>query len=693
MTARGTQARGPSGPAWTAAILLGVVLLTLAHGSAGAADAGRSVRSPDGRVSVTVSVVDGRPLYQVRRDGDEIIRASRLGFRFQNAPSMVDGFEVSEFSERSFDETWKPVWGKASTVLNMYNEMSVTLRETGGSARVLELVFRAYDDGVAFRYRIPEQPGFEEIEISDEATEFRFAGDHTTWWIRADYESYEHLWHETPLSELGSANTPVTMRAASGLHISIHEANLTDYAGMTLAWVDGDPLALRCELVPWPDGVKVRGRAPLVTPWRTIQLGDTPGDLVVSHLIQNLNEPCVIEDTSWIRPMKYVGIWWSLHIGKETWHEGPTHGATTENAKRYIDFASRHGIPGLLIEGWNTGWDKWGGFGAFDFVTSYGDFDLAEVVRYGREKGVSIIGHHETGGDVPGYEEKLEEAFAMYERVGVPAVKTGYAGGIYPRGQHHHGQWMVRHYRRVVEEAARRHIMLDVHEPIKPTGVSRTYPNMMTREGVRGMEYNAWSVGNPPEHTTILPFTRMLAGPLDYTPGIFDVLFEEHKPDNRVHTTLVKQLALYVVLESPLQMAADLPENYEGHPAFEFIERVPVTWDETIVPDAAIGDYAVFARRSGTSWFVGAVTDEEARVLRLPLSFLSPGVDYAVRIFADGPDADWESNPLSYEIGSALLDQGTWLVLPLAAGGGFAAEIRPASDEERASLDRYEPPF
>ncbi len=677
-----------------AVLVLGVSLMAQAQGAGDSRAVERRACSPDGRICVTFTLAeDGSPGYAVSRDGAEVIRPSLLGFRFREAPPMVSGFELAGSAEGSFDETWHPVWGKTSTARNHYNELTVSLREVGEPHRLMDLSFRIFDDGVAFRYVLPEQPALGDVEITEEVTEFRFAGDHTTWSIRADYDSYEHLFREMPLSELSTANTPVTMRTDSGLHLAIHEADLTDYAGMTLSWVENDPLALRCELVPWPDGVKVRGTTPISSPWRTIQLGETAGDLVESTMILNLNEPCALDDTSWIRPMKYVGIWWAMHIGKWTWHQGPEHGATTEHAKRYIDFASSHGIPGLLIEGWNTGWDKWGGYGAFDFVTPYPDFDLDEVVRYARERGVSIIGHHETGGDVPGYEKMLDEALDLYARVGVPAVKTGYAGGIYPRGQHHHGQWMVRHYRRVVEAAAARRIMLDVHEPIKPTGIERTYPNMMTREGVRGVEYNAWSDGNPPEHTTILPFTRMLAGPLDYTPGIFDLTFDEYKPDNRVHTTLAKQLALYVVLESPLQMAADLPQNYEGHPAFEFIEDVPTTWDETRVLDAAIGDFAIFARRLGASWYLGAVTDEDARVFRVPLDFLEPGTIYLARVFADGEDADWEANPSSYEIRSALVDQDAWLTMPLAAGGGYAAEVRPATEAERAAVEWYEPPF
>jgi alpha-glucosidase len=466
-----------------------------------------------------------------------------------------------------------------------------------------------------------------------------------------------------------------------GLFVSIHEADLTDYAGMTLVPDPGAPggTALRAELVPWPDGVtRVMGRTPFVTPWRTIQIARRPGELLESNLILNLNEPCTIEDTSWIRPMKYVGIWWGMHIGKYSWHEGPDHGATTENAKRHIDFAAARGIGGVLVEGWNTGWNRWGARGAFDYVTSYPDFDLEEVAAYARERGIALIGHHETGGDAEDYEARVDEALDLYARLGVTAVKTGYAGGIYPRGQHHHGQWMVQHYRTVVKKAAERRIMLDVHEPIKDTGISRTYPNMMTREGVRGMEYNAWSEGNPPEHTTVLPFTRMLSGPLDYTPGIFDITFDEHKPDNRVHSTRARQLALYVVLFSPLQMAADLPENYDGDPAFEFIGHVPVTWDETRGLDSRIGDYVVVARRSGEEWFLGALTDERERLLRVTLGFLDEGRHYDARVFKDGRTAHWEHNPLPVEIETIDVRGGETLSLDLAPGGGQAIWFRPS---------------
>jgi alpha-glucosidase len=481
------------------------------------------------------------------------------------------------------------------------------------------------------------------------------------------------------------------MRTKQGLYISIHEAALTDYAGMMLARAGGesfDPLGgiqYGTSLVPWPDGSKVAGHTPFKTPWRTIQIATWPGGLVESSLILNLNDPPdpeIFKDTSWIRPMKYIGIWWGMHIGKYTWHTGPRHGATTENAKLYIDFASKHGIPGVLIEGWNTGWDRWGQEGAYDHVTPYDDFDLDEVVRYGRQKGVSIIGHHETGGDVPTYERQIDFAFRLYRDAGISAVKTGYAGKIRPSGQHHHGQWMVNHYRMVVEKAAKYQVVLDVHEPIKPTGLSRTYPNMMTREGARGMEYNAWSEGNPPEHETILPFTRMLAGPLDYTPGIFDLTFDEYKPQNRVRSTLARQLALYVVLYSPLQMAADLIENYEGKPAFDFIAEVPVDWDETRVLNGEIGDFVTIARRSGESWYIGSITDEAERVLTARLSFLQSGTTYRARIYADTPDTHWETNPTGIEIRDELVDAGTILTLQLAGAGGQAISITPVESAD-----------
>ncbi len=508
--------------------------------------------SPDEKITIDFLLQDGRPSYRVTYNSQELIHPSSLGFRFKNAASLTDGFTILETKQETVDEAWKPVWGTVNQIRNHYNQLSVKLQEEAAPQRQLHLHFRAYNDGVAFRYGLPVQPNLSDFEITSEETFFHFNADHSTWWVRNDYDSYEHLYKNTPLSEVESVNTPFTLKTEDGLSISIHEANLTDYAGMTLEPVEGLDYGLKAVLVPWPDGVKVKAVAPHQSPWRTIQIANKPGDLIESHLIQNLNEPCAIKDVSWIKPMIYMGIWWGMHIDKYTWHAGEKHGATTENAIRYIDFASKHGIPALLIEGWNLGWESWlQDTVKFDFLNSYPDFDLEKVVSYGREKSVYIIGHHETGGNVPDYELQMDSAFALYARLGIPAVKTGYAGKIIPEGQHHHGQWMVNHYRKVVELAAKYRITIDAHEPIKPTGISRTYPNMMTREGVRGMEYNAWSDGNPPEHTTIIPFTRMLAGPLDYTPGIFDLTFDEYKKENRVYSTLANQLALYVILYSP----------------------------------------------------------------------------------------------------------------------------------------------
>ena len=638
-----------------------------------------SVNSPDERLEVSFSLVDGEPHYEVAYDGTVIIRPSAMGFTFRRAHPMKKGFTIGGTWKREFGEIWKPAWGQTSEIKNHFNELEVRLKEKKTPNRTMNIIFRVFDDGVGFRYELPEQDNLKDFEIMSEETHFAFVGNHTTWWIPADFDSYEHLYSQTPLDAVQAVNTPVTMKTKDGLYISLHEANLTDYAGMTLSSVREEIYSLKASLVPWPDGSKVKGSTPFKTPWRTIQISTWPGGLVESSLILNLNEPCVIADTSWIKPMKYIGIWWGMHIGKYSWHEGPDHGATTENAKRYIDFAGRHGIPAVLIEGWNTGWDRWGQEGAYDHVTPYPDFDIEEVLRYAGEKGVSIIGHHETGGDVATYDRRIEFAFRLYKDLGIHAVKTGYAGRICPRGQYHHGQWMVNHYRMVVEKAAQYKIMLDVHEPIKPTGVSRTYPNMMTREGVRGTEFNAWSEGNPPEHVTILPFTRMLAGPLDYTPGIFDPAFDEYKPDNRIRSTLANQLALYVILYSPLQMAADLIENYEDHPAFEFIKEVPVDWDETRVLNGEIGDYLTIARRKGDAWYVGSITDENARALAVDLAFLERGRVYRAKVYADAPDSDFDTSPSAYEIREQQVTRDTILNVRLARGGGQAMVLSPSN--------------
>jgi alpha-glucosidase len=503
------------------------------------------------------------------------------------------------------------------------------------------------------------------------------------------------LYSNSPVSLLDSVQTPLTMQTQDGrTFVVIHEADLVDYARMSLAGHKMENRTLHAALAAWADGIKVRGRTPFVTPWRTIQLADRAIDLAPSVLGLNLNPPNVLPSTDWIHPMKYVGIWWGMHLGKLTWSSGPNHGATTARAKQYIDFAAANGFGGVLVEGWNTGWDgDWiDNRNAFSFTHSYPDYDLAEVARYAQSKGVRLIVHNETSGGIANYERQLDSAFTLYHALGLDAIKTGYVTDTAGGGNSHWSQYMVRHYRHVVETAARYHIMVDVHEPIHDTGERRTWPNMMSREGARGQEYNAWGGegGNPPEHETNLFFTRMLAGPFDFTPGIFDILerssgHAKTPEEPRVRTTLAKQLALYVVLYSPVQMAADLIENYEGQPAFQFIRDVAVDWDTTVALEGAIGDYVIVARRQRDSaqWFVGAITDEFARSFDVPLRFLAPGRRYMADIYADGPGADWRDNPLPVTISHRVVTSLSTLHIAMAPGGGQAIRIRPVGGAAR----------
>jgi alpha-glucosidase len=670
------------------------------------------VSSPDGKIRVTFALQDGVPVYQVSYDGKDVILPSKLGFVFKADEPLNRNLRIATSETTSFDETWTQPWGEVKDIRNHYNELRVHLEEKTDTHRKMTLVFRVYDDGLGFRYELPKQERLTSFEIMDEQTEFVLTDNHQAWWIPAYRpQRYEYLYRKSPISffrsnTLDAVHTPLTMETADGLYLTIHEATLTDYASMTLAGAENNTLL--ADLVPWSDGVKVKGSTPLKTPWRTIQIAEDPGELITSYLILNLNEPNKLGDVSWVKPRKYVGIWWAMHLGIWTWGSGPRHGATTEHAKQYIDFAAQYGLPGVLVEGWNYGWDgDWTKYGfKFLYTTPYPDFDIDEVTAYATAKGVKLIGHHETAGAVANYERQLEEAFQYYRDLGVDTVKTGYVAwgqGIERRDEEnnviglewHHGQFMVQHYRKVVETAAKHGIMLDVHEPIKDTGIRRTYPNMLTREGARGQEYNAWDDqgGNPPEHTTILPFTRMLAGPMDFTPGIFDLLFEDARPNNRVNTTLAKQLALYVVLYSPLQMAADLPQNYQDQPALQFIRDVPVDWQDTQVLHAQIGDYVTIARqdRNSDDWYIGSITDEEGRVLDAPLDFLDPDCKYVAEIYADGASAHWESNPLSIDIHQVLIDRDTTLTLELAPGGGQAVRLRPATEDEIGQVPPYQP--
>jgi alpha-glucosidase len=648
------------------------------------------VASPDGRNEVSVGVREGTLWYSVRRNGQNVMLPSRLGFAFRGGDSLRSGLAITGSSRASADETWTQPWGEVARVRDQHNELRVQVAEQGGRNRRFDVVFRAFDDGVGFRYELGES--FGEFEMMEELTEFAFADNGRAWWIPSNQpepDRQEILYESSPVSRVDSAHTPFTVQMTNGTQVVIHEANLVDYAGMYLARTSNR--TMQSTLARWADGVAVRGRAPFVTPWRTIQMADRPEDLSPSLLTLKLNPPSRIANTDWIHPMKYNGIWWGMHINLETWGSGPKHGATTANTRRYLDFAAANGFGGTLVEGWNLGWDEdWFNTmqATFSFTQPYPDFDLPAIAAYARSKGLTLIGHHETATKIDNYERQLDSAMALYERVGVRAVKTGYVGDKTEHGHAHQSQFMVRHHRRVIETAARHGITVDVHEPIKDTGERRTWPNMMSREGSRGMEYNAWGGegGNPPEHETILFFTRMLAGPMDFTPGIFDLLLQSangtpRRPeDSRPRTTLAKQLALYVVLYSPLQMAADLPQNYEGQPAFQFIRDVAVDWDTTIVLEGQIGDYVVVTRKAKArdEWFLGAITDEEARTFDVPLSFLPAGRRYVAEIYADGPGANWRDNPLPVAITRREVDSSATLRIEMAPGGGQAVRIRPA---------------
>jgi alpha-glucosidase len=652
------------------------------------------LESPDRRNTVFVAVREGNLYYMVQRDGRTIILPSRLGFQFRGARALGDSLRLVNSTRNTVDNTWTQPWGEVARVRDNHNELKVEVVETVSPGRRFYAAFRAFNDGVAFRYEFPAQPGLGEFVISEERTEFTFADDARAWWIRSDVprlDRSEMLYSSSPMSVIDSIQTPLTAETRDGkTFIVIHEANLVNYARMNLAGGRDQNRTLRAALAPHAGGDKVRGRTPFNTPWRTIQLADRAIDLAPSVLGLNLNPPNVLPDVSWIKPMKYVGIWWGMHINTMTWHSGPKHGATTENTKRYIDFAAANGIGGVLVEGWNTGWDgDWiNNRNAFSFTQAYPDYNLTELAAYAKSKGVKLIAHNETSGGIQNYERQMEEAFALYQSLGIDAIKSGYVTDTTSEGHSHHSQFMVNHYRKVIETAAKYKIMLDVHEPVHDTGERRTYPNMMSREGARGQEYNAWAGdgGNPPEHETILFFTRMLAGPMDFTPGVFDILIERgtgrpRRPDeSRIRTTLAKQLALYIVLYSPLQMAADLPENYERQPAFQFIRDVAVDWDETRVLEGRIGDYVVVARKAKNSpeWFLGAITDEEGRSFDIPLSFLPKGASYVAEVYADGPKAHWLTNPLPVAISRQNVTAGSRLRVVLAPGGGQAVRIRPA---------------
>jgi len=676
------------------------------------------VASPSSNISIEFLLKnDGSPNYIVKHKDNIVIDTSKMGFDFKDQEPFLNGFKIIETKSNTVNEDWEMPWGEQRIVHNNYNELVVKLEEEGAANRKLNIYFKAYNDGIGFRYEFPKQEKLDSLIIIDENTQFKLKGDHTCWWIPGDWDIYEHLYSTTKFSEIdaitkrnhpnlgqthipeNAVNTPVTMRTVGGLHLSFHEANLTDYAGMTLK-VNKENLSMYSELVGSDRfGYKVKRELPFKTPWRTIQISETAKDLISSNLIVNLNEPNKIGDISWFKPMKYVGIWWEMHLGVSTWDMGATqdmssfnekkkvgkstHGATTKNAKKYIDFASKNNIKGLLVEGWNTGWEHWIGFedreGVFDFVTPYSDYDLKEVVRYGKEKGVELIMHHETSAAPRTYDKQLDTAYALMKKLGIHSVKTGYVGRIIPKGEFHHGQWMVNHYRKVIETAVKYNVAINAHEPIKATGIRRTYPNAIAREGLRGQEFNAWASdgGNPPEHLSIVAFTRMLAGPIDFTPGVFEISLK-NKPNNKVNTTIAHQLALYVVVYSPIQMACDLPENYEGNNALQFISDVGVDWEQTKILNGEIGDFVTIARKEKEtgSWFVGSITDEEKREITINFDFLDSSNEYEAIIYKDGADAHWNDNPTSYEIEKVVITKNMEKSFLLKEGGGLAISLK-----------------
>ncbi|MBO5847804.1 MAG: glycoside hydrolase family 97 protein [Bacteroidales bacterium] len=678
------------------------------------------VSSPDKNIRLAFNIDnEGFMSYNIKVNDSIFIDDSQLGFEAKDGLNLSNSFEIIKTEFSSKDETWNQIWGENKTIRNHYNEMAVHLANIDSTYLVIR--FRLFNDGLGFRYeyRIKDT---DKIILTDELTTFNIKENGVSWSIPASFETYELLYRTLPLNEVEDANTPFTFKTtrpqdykttslsvnesisseseseSESIYASIHEAALTDFPEMTLGLhqskderlkAKGKSRQFKVQLAPYPDKTKaIFEKDNFISPWRTIQISDKAVGLINSNLILNLNEPCVLEgDLSWIRPMKYVGVWWGMHLGVESWVMGDRHGATTENAKRYIDFAADNNIDAVLFEGWNEGWDSWGGRQNFDFTKAYADFDIDEIMRYAKEKDIEVIGHHETGGNIINYENQLEEAYRWTKEKGINCVKTGYAGGL-PDGHNHHGQHNVRHYRKVVETAARHHITLDVHEPIKPTGIRRTYPNMMTREGARGMEWNAWSEGNPPEHHVMLPFTRLLAGPMDYTPGTFDILFDNtrnspqrkkwndnDKGNSRVNTTLAKQLANWVILYSPLQMASDMIEHYEGHPAFQFFRdfNPDCDWSEALQGEP--GEYVAIVRRAGEDFFLGAATDGSAREIEIPLTFLEKGKSYEATIYSDGDDAHWETNPTSYKIEKKTVSSHDTLFIKMAAGGGCAVYL------------------
>ena len=670
-----------------AAALSGLVLTNTAHAKT------VNVTSPDSHIDISLSDDNGRPEYQIHFNGKPVISPSKLGLVFVQLGELGSEFTIKNVTRNSVDQTWQQPWGERENIRDHYNSIVATL---SNGKLDFDIEFKAFNDGIGFRYVVPKQAGLTstaKLDITDELTEFVIPNPQltTAWWIPGrGWNRYEYLYRTTTLDKIDRAHTPMTFRTADGVHMSIHEAALTDYAAMVLN--QGRDGTLRADLTPWSDGIRVKTQPGFSTPWRTIQIANDAPGLLNSDLILNLNEPNKLGDVSWVQPGKYVGIWWGMHLNENTWGSGPKHGATTSETKRYMDFAAQYGFDGVLVEGWNEGWDgSWFHNGdVFSFTQAYPDFDINAISQYGKSKNVRLIGHHETSGSVTNYRKQMSDAYDLYKKHGVTQVKTGYVadGGDIKRvdengiirHEWHDGQFMVNEYLHSVTEAAKRGISINTHEPIKDTGLRRTYPNWIAREGARGQEFNAWgSPPNNPEHTAILPFTRMLAGPMDFTPGIFNLAPQGLDAENRVQTTLTKQLALYVVLYSPIQMAADLPRNYvQRLDAFQFIQDVPTDWSDSIAVAGEVGDYVAFARkqRGAEDWYLGALTDEKPRKLTVKLDFLTPEKRYEAQIYRDGKNADWLTNPYDYVIETQVVTAKDSLSLSLAASGGTAIRFK-----------------
>lgn len=698
------------------AIVSVMAAAAIASTEASAAD----LSSPGGIVTVHADVVGGVPVYSIGYKGKPVVKTSALGLELADGPDMTGGFKLIETTTSSTDETWHPVWGENSSIRNNYNELLMRLDQPE-HYRKMNIRFRVYDDGVGFRYEFPAEGVLTYFIIKEEKTQFAMTGDHTAWWIAGDYDTQEYDYTECRLSEIRGkmkdaicsnasqtqfsptgVQTSLQMKTDDGLYINIHEAALVDYSCMHLN-LDDKNFVFTSWLTPDAQGNKGHLQSPCHTPWRTVMVSDDARDMLASNLILNLNDPCAYDDTSWIKPVKYIGVWWEMIGGGKQWsytNDLPSvklgqldytstkphgqHPANNENVKKYIDFAARHGFDQVLVEGWNVGWEDWFGHSkdyVFDFVTPYPDFDIKMLNEYAHSKGVRLMMHHETSGSVRNYERHMQKAYDLMDKYGYNAVKSGYVGNMIPRGEHHYGQWLNNHYLYAVTEAAKHHIMVNAHEAVRPTGLCRTYPNLIGNESARGTEYESFA-GNKPSHTTVLPFTRLQGGPMDYTPGIFEMDMKKVNPQNQGHvnSTLARQLALYVTMYSPLQMAADLPEVYNRFmDAFQFIKDVPVDWDESRYLEAEPGRYIVAARKAkgGDDWYVGCTANEDGYESTLSLDFLDPGKKYEATIYADAKDADYLTNPQAYTITTKKVNAKTKLKMKAAPGGGYAISIKP----------------